>query len=110
MAGRGLLMAPPTYEKLLDQRLDDIAAHGDPRAYQPYFPRYLLKRLQDWFRRHSDDLYEDLKRIRSQLDGIDRLLAALQNRAPENIVAALAQAHAALKSRIHRKSAPQDSR
>lgn len=110
MASRGLPMAPPAYEKLLAQRLDDIAAHGDPQAYQPYFPRYLLKCLQDWFRHHGDDLYEDLKRVRSQLDGVDRLLAALQNRAPENIVAPLAQAHAALKGQTRRKTAPKDGR
>ena len=72
--------------------------------------RHFLLRLQDWFRHHGEDLYEDLKRIRSQLDGVDRLLAALHNRAPENIVAALAQAHATLKGQTRRKTVPKDGR
>ena len=35
--------------------IEAIRAHGDPACYNAYFPRYLLKCLQDWFERYGDD-------------------------------------------------------
>lgn len=65
---RGLTCAPPRYHTLIDERLQAIAAHGNSAAYGAYFPAYLLKCLQDWFDRHGDDLYAELKHIRNALD------------------------------------------
>lgn len=65
---RGLTCAPPRYQKLIDERLQAIAAHGDPARYGGYFPSYLLKCLQDWFDRHGEELYSELKHIRNALD------------------------------------------
>lgn len=65
---RGLTCSPQRYHTLIDQRLHAIAAHGDPAHYSGYFPSYLLKCLQDWFDRHGDDLYSELKHIRNALD------------------------------------------
>lgn len=65
---RGLTCAPPRYRKLIDDRLQAIAAHGDPARYGGYFPSYLLKCLQDWFDRHGEELYSELKHIRNALD------------------------------------------
>ncbi|MCU0894492.1 MAG: hypothetical protein MUD06_09240 [Rhodospirillales bacterium] len=67
---RGLTCAPPRYHTLIAARLQAIAAHGNPAAYGAYFPAYLLKCLQDWFDRHGDDLYGELKHIRNALDQI----------------------------------------
>lgn len=53
---------------LIAERLQAIAAHGNPAAYGAYFPAYLLKCLQDWFDRHGDNLYGELKHIRNALD------------------------------------------
>ncbi|MFT3831349.1 MAG: hypothetical protein QM691_16760 [Opitutaceae bacterium] len=39
-----------------------------PGAFIPY--SYLLKCLQDFFERHGDDLYGDLKHIRNALDQV----------------------------------------
>ena len=65
---RGLTCAPQRYQTLIADRLQAIAAHGNPAAYGAYFPTYLLKCLQDWFNRYGDDLYSELKHIRNALD------------------------------------------
>ena len=65
---RGLTCSPQRYQTLMEERLQAIAAHGDPAAYGDYFPAYLLKCLQDWFDRHGEDLYCELKHIRNALD------------------------------------------
>ena len=71
---RGLPITAQRYEQLLAQRLKAIAQHGNPERYQRYFPRYLLKCLQDWFAHHGDELYEELKHVRNYLHSIEALL------------------------------------
>ena len=67
---RGLTCPPAHYRRLIEERLAAIAAHGEPTRYEGFFPRYLLKALQDFFERHGDDLYGDLKHIRNALDQV----------------------------------------
>lgn len=68
LEARGLTCAPSRYQALIEERIQAIAAHGNPVVYGAYFPAYLLKCLQDWFDRHGDDLYGELKHIRNALD------------------------------------------
>jgi hypothetical protein len=70
LAHRGLTCSPARYRCLVTARLEAIACHGDPRRYGAYFPTYLLKCLQDWFRHHGDELYAELKHLRNALDQI----------------------------------------
>lgn len=65
---RGLTCSPQRYQTLIDERLHAIRSHGDPALYSAYFPSYLLKCLQDWFDRHGEELYSELKHIRNALD------------------------------------------
>ena len=65
---RGLTCSPQRYQTLIDERLQTIAAHGNPAAFGAYFPAYLLKCLQDWFDRYGEELYSELKHIRNALD------------------------------------------
>ena len=67
---RGLTCPQRRYSNLIAERLDAIRAHGDPACYNAYFPRYLLKCLQDWFEHYGDDLYGELKHIRNALDQV----------------------------------------
>jgi len=67
---RGLTCPSGRYRRLIEERLAAIAAHGEPQRYQGFFPRYLLKCLQDHFERHGDELYDDLKHIRNALDQV----------------------------------------
>lgn len=103
---RGLPIRSQAYEKLLTQRLDDIATHGEPARYQAYFPRYLLKCIQDWFAHHGDDLYEELKHIRNRLCNIETLLRQLPSQTTQDVAAPIAAAHAVLARQIHRKKQP----
>jgi hypothetical protein len=67
---RALTCPSGRYRRLIDERLADIAAHGDPARYAPCFPRYLLACLQDFFAHHGDELYEQLKHVRNALDQV----------------------------------------
>ena len=100
---RGLPITSQAYQKLVEERLESIAKHGDPKRYQRYFPRYLLKTLQDWFAHNGEALYEELKHVRNQLHSIDRLLQTHHPNLPEDIVAPIAQAHAILAVQKQRK-------
>jgi len=103
---RGLPITSQAYEKLLTQRLDDIAKHGDPARYRAYFPKYLLKTIQDWFAHHGDELYEELKHVRNQLCDIEALLREQPRQSAADVVAPIAQAHAVLAAQNRRKKQP----
>ena len=107
---RGLCMDARQYEELFGQRLKAIAEHGDPKRYQRYFPRYLLKCLQDWFAHHGEELYEELKHVRNHLHSIEALLQGCTSQRAEDIVTPMAQAHAILMSQRHRKNGKEDTR
>ena len=100
---RGLPITSQAYQKLLTQRLDDIAKHGDPKRYQTYFPRYLLKTIQDWFAHHGEDLYEELKHVRNQLCDIETILRSQPAQSAGDVVTPIAQAHAVLTVQNRRK-------
>jgi hypothetical protein len=106
---RGLPITSQAYQKLLIERLDDIAKHGNPARYQAYFPRYLLKTIQDWFAHHGEDLYEELKHVRNQLCAIDSLLRAQPTQSAGDVVTPIAQAHAVLALQCRRKK-PADTK
>lgn len=93
---RGLPITSQAYQELLIERLGDIAKHGDPQCYQAYFPRYLLKTIQDWFAHHGEDLYQELKHVRNQLCDIEVLLCSQPSQSAEDVVTPIAQAHAVL--------------
>jgi hypothetical protein len=95
---RGLTCSPARYRCLVTERLEAIACHGDPSRYGAYFPTYLLKCLQDWFRHHGDELYAELKHLRNTLDQIlaSPVLAATARRDAQQIET-LAAAHRLLQ-------------
>jgi hypothetical protein len=75
MRQRALTCSPDRYQALIIERLEAIAAYGDPARFDPctahaYFPAYLLKCLQDWFTHHGDELYDELKHLRNAIDKI----------------------------------------
>ena len=106
---RGLQVSAQQYETLITQRLKSIVHHGDRQRYECYFPRYLLKCLQDWFAHHGDELYEELKHVRNQLHSIEALMQGCASQRAEDIVTPMARAHAILMSQCRRKTT-QDTR
>lgn len=107
---RGLSCSSRRYRTLIVERLDAIHAHGDPARYGEYFPRYLLKCLQDFFDRHGDDLYHELKHIRNALDQVlvsARFAARVQTGA--RTIDTLAAAHRLLHAQRARRVASDSS-
>jgi hypothetical protein len=87
------------YRRMLMDKLRQIHAHGDPARYRTYFPKYLLKCLQDHCHYRHETLYRELKHASY---GIEHILERLQNSQTEKTTV-LAQAHALL-SRSHRNN------
>lgn len=101
---RGLTCSPARYNLLIAERLEAIAAHGDPGRYGAYFPAYLLKCLQDWFQHHGDELYGELKHIRNALDQVlasARFAANVQHDAHH--IEVLASAHNLIQAKRARR-------
>ena len=109
---RGLPITPVAYQKLIKNRLHDIATHGQPKHYRRTFPRYLLKCIQDWFQHHGDELYEQLKHVRNQLTTIENLLKQNTQSTQDNQHAhltRLAETHQILKYKGANKISKKDS-
>ena len=107
---RGLTCSPQRYQTLIEDRLLAIAAHGNPAAYGAYFPTYLLKCLQDFFDRHGDELYGELKHIRNALDQLlasARFAERVQRHARQ--LDLLVSTHRLIESRhVHRAAVSSD--
>ena len=101
---RGLPITPQSYQQLITQRLQDIQTHGVAQHQFRYFPRYLLKCIQDWFAHHGDELYEQLKHVRNQLCTIETLLqqSADSDAEPQHaLITRMADAHQILKQQVY---------
>ena len=101
---QALRMHSKDYQRMLMDKLEQIHAHGEPARYRAYFPKYLLKSLQDHCRHHHETLYRELKHASYN---IEHILDHLRSSQPEHTTV-LAQAHALLRRRDHKKdtSAP----
>jgi hypothetical protein len=104
LKSRGLTCSSSRYNLLIAERLESIAAHGDPGRYGAYFPAYLLKCLQDWFQHHGEELYDELKHIRNALDQVltsARFAANVQRDAHH--IELLAEAHRLIQAKRARR-------
>lgn len=100
LGDRGLTCSPARYNLLIAERLQAIAAHGDPCRYGSYFPAYFLKCLQDWFQHHGEDLYDELKHVRNALDQILTSVRFAENvKRDAHHVELLASAHRLIQPR-----------
>ena len=117
---RGLHTQPDRYKEIVLGRLKDIETHGVPDRYMPFFPRYFLKCLQDYFAYHGDSLYQELKHIRNALCSVEAFLETLSestaSKTPSNppqdhnMVEILAHAHHILASQYRHKPKGSDSK
>ena len=104
----GLPITPQAYQKLITQRLQAIQTHGQEEEDFRYFPRYLLKCIQDWLAHHGDQLYQELKHVRNQLSSIEKLIQqnnddTAQNEPQHAHITRMADAHQILKQQVHAK-------
>jgi len=67
---QALTITAEDYNKLLLKKLHQIKQHGNPIHYQSYFPKYLMKALQDHCHHHREALYQKLKHASYTIDWI----------------------------------------
>ena len=67
---QALRMHSQDYRRMLMDKLEQIHAHGDPARYRAYFPKYLLKCLQDHCHYHHETLYRELKHASYSIEEI----------------------------------------
>jgi len=110
MRERQLRPAQRRYRELVERSLADIALHGDQERWGKYFPRYLLKCLQDRFRYRHDELYFELKRASNALELL-ALSGKAQAQASQGAIDALARVHeiVAPKRRSGKSNAQSDA-
>ena len=91
---RGVTLKPERYKQLLLDIFNDIKRHGATGAIR-YWPGYLVKCVQEHFRHHEDEIYDEAKQLRTQLERALGTAGAAVNRQPD-AVTALAEAHRVL--------------
>ena len=90
---QALRMHSKDYQCMLMDKLAQIRAHGDPARYRAYFPKYLLKCLQDHCHHHHETLYRELKHASYSIEEIVKNIQT----GTDNHTTVLAQAHALLR-------------
>lgn len=98
-----LKMTSKHYNQLLMQRLNEIEKYGNPKNYMPYFPRYFLKVMQEWFHHNGDSLYDRIKHTAYIINDIMDHIQKLPQRPQESDIEILSQAHFLLKQQYKRK-------
>jgi hypothetical protein len=100
---RAVTVRPERYKQIVLGILDGIKAHGSTAAVK-FWPGYLLRCVQEHFKHHGDEYYEEGKAVRSI---VDRALSQATGRPAADPVQALAQANAVLAPRTRaRKIVP----
>lgn len=96
---RGVTLPPARYQAILLDIFTTIKRNGQTGAVN-YWPGYLLHCVQEHWKHHGDEYYEEGKTIRAQ---VERNLMAFQRAAQAPVasdqVATLAQIHQALQTR-----------
>jgi hypothetical protein len=102
---RGVTLPPERYQAIYQAIFNGIKTHGQTGRVR-YWPGYLLRCVQEHFKHHGDDYYQEGKNIRALADralmGFTR--ASARAEAPDP-VAPMAAAYAILAARKPRRCA-----
>lgn len=91
---RAIHLSDARYKAIIKERLSEIRIHGCADKARAYFPRYLLTCLQNHFLHHGDHIYEQYKHVCYSIEILLQKLPQLQqNRAQEEMIDVLSQAH-----------------
>jgi predicted SprT family Zn-dependent metalloprotease len=103
---RGVTIPPDRYQAIYQNILNGIKQHGQTGQVR-YWPRYLLHCVQEHFKHHGEEYYEEGKSIRAT---VERNMLAFQRAhdAPRGVdpIETYAQAHAVLSAPKRRKKTP----
>lgn len=93
---RGVTLSAMRYREILLDVLDDVKRHGSTGVVR-HWPGYLTHCIQEHFRHHEDEIYEEGKAVRTVLD---RTLKQVNRaRSTADPLAPLAAAHAVLMAK-----------
>jgi hypothetical protein len=103
---RGVTLPPERYKAILLEVFNGIKAHGQTGAIK-YWPGYLMKCVQDHFKHHGEDYYNEGKTLRASLDKILKKAPRIPTADPVRV---MAEARIdLLKSSRTRRKAPVDT-
>lgn len=104
---RALHISQQKYEHIIKHITHQIIKHGKPHTYQKYFPRYLLKCIQQYFAQNEDKLCHELRHIKNNIWKADQIIKAIKQHPNTNQthshIKAMATAHCILKKQIKQK-------
>jgi hypothetical protein len=83
---RGVTLPPERYKAILLDIFNGIKAHGQTGAIQ-YWPGYLCHCVQEHFKHHGEEYYEEGKSLRASLDKIIRRAPAIPVADPIRVLA-----------------------
>lgn len=91
---RAIHLSDARYKSIIKARLSEIRRHGCANKTQAYFPKYLLKCLQNHFLHRGDTIYEQYKHVRYSIELLMQKLPQLQqSKTEEEMIDVLSQAH-----------------
>src|SRR6185503_11203997 len=96
---RGVSLKPERYKEILLGLFLDIKRKGNTGAVK-YWPGYLAHCVQEHFKHHGDEIYEEAKSFRVALENA---LGKAQTAPRPDPVAVIAQVHQALAKKLNRK-------
>ena len=102
---RNLNIKQNHYNTLIIEKINDIKQHANKQNYEHYFPRYLLKALQDHFHHNEDKLYYQLKHISYSINDI---ITNITKQKHLNTIDTIAQAHRIIKLQYQQKAKNND--
>ena len=91
---RAIHLCDARYKAIIQARLWEIRRHGCTNKTQAYFPKYLLKCLQNHFLYHGDSIYDQYKHVRYSIEIlIEKLPQLQQSKTEEEMIDVLSQAY-----------------
>jgi hypothetical protein len=93
---QALIITPEDYNRLLLKKLRQIKTHGNPAHYRNYFPKYLMKALQDHCRHHREAIYLKLKHASYTIDYLAKNIQPVE---PNQHTQTMAAAHDLLRQK-----------
>lgn len=102
MRGKGFILPERRYEEIMRGIFQEIKRHGQTGAIR-YWPGYLMKCVQDHWRHHWEEYYQEAKSVRALAE--QALMAGRVAPQSDRSVEALAAAQKVLAATVRRKKA-----
>lgn len=109
LSSRAVTVAPDRYKRILLDIFQDIKRHGKTDQVA-FWPGYLAKCVQDHFKHHGEDIYNEAKNVRAILDAELSKLGSIPRPDPIKALADAASILRPLKRHKLDKSSPARSK